>query len=90
MIKNMIFRIKYGLKYWKLLVHLLFGTYRFGVNNFWWSKHPSIFGRSNKWNPFRLVMSARMMRARCFMGFIPLDEASKIFPGYAKSHGFTD
>jgi len=87
---NLIFRIKYGLKYWKLLTHLLFGTYHLGVNNFWWSRYPSVFGRSNKWNIMRLFLSAKMMRARCFMGFIPLDDAARIFPGYARSHGFIE
>lgn len=87
---NLMFRIKYGLRYWKLLTHLLFGTYHFGVNNFWWSKYPSVFGRSNKWNIMRLFLSAKMMRARCFMGFIPLDDAVRIFPGYARSHGFVE
>jgi hypothetical protein len=90
MLKNIEYRLKFGIRYWKLLVHLIFGTYHFGVNNSWWSRYPSIFGRSDKWNLKRLVLSAKMMRARCFMGFIPLDDAVKIFPEYAARHGFSE
>lgn len=41
-------RIKYFRKNWKLGVHLIFRTKRFGVNNEWWSPYDSIFGWSWK------------------------------------------
>ena len=41
-------RIKYFLKNWKVGVHLLFRTKRFGVNNQWWNSYDSIFGWCNK------------------------------------------
>lgn len=44
----MINRIKFFLKNWKLGIHLIFRTKRFGVNNKWWSSFDSIFGWSNK------------------------------------------
>jgi len=37
-------RIKYILGNWKLVVHLLFRTKRFGVNNQWWSDFDGHFG----------------------------------------------
>jgi len=37
-------KAKYVLENWKLGVHLLFHTYRFGVNNEWWSLWDSMFG----------------------------------------------
>ena len=44
----MIKRLKFFKKNWKLGVHLLFRTKRFGVNNKRWSEFDSIFGWSNK------------------------------------------
>lgn len=41
-------RIKYLLEHWKIGVHLLFRTKRFGVNNKWWSNFDSLFGWSNR------------------------------------------
>ena len=36
--------IIYYEKNWKMFVHLLFRTKRFGVNNKWWNEYDSIFG----------------------------------------------
>jgi len=36
--------ILYYKKNWKMFVHLLFRTKRFGVNNKWWNDYDSIFG----------------------------------------------
>ena len=41
---KMIKKINYILENWKMIVHLLFKTQRFGVNNLLWSSHPSVFG----------------------------------------------
>jgi len=41
-------RVKYFYKSWKLGIHLIFITKRFGVNNKWWNEYDSIFGWSNK------------------------------------------
>jgi hypothetical protein len=38
--------IKYYIKNWKIFVHLLLRTKRFGVNNKWWNDYDSIFGLS--------------------------------------------
>jgi len=39
-------RIEYILVHWKLGVHLIFRTKRFGVNDRWWSQFDSMFGWS--------------------------------------------
>jgi hypothetical protein len=36
--------IKYYKKNWKMFLHLLLRTKRFGVNNKWWNEYDSIFG----------------------------------------------
>ena len=41
-------RLKFLKSKWKIGVHLIFRTKRFGVNNEWWSNFDSIFGWSNK------------------------------------------
>ena len=38
--------IKYYKKNWKMFLHLLLRTKRFGVNNKWWNDYDSIFGLS--------------------------------------------
>lgn len=38
--------IKYYKQNWKMFIHLLFRTKRFGVNNKWWNNFDSIFGLS--------------------------------------------
>jgi len=41
-------RIKYFFKHWKIGIHLISHTKRFGVNNQWWSTFDSMFGWSNR------------------------------------------
>lgn len=41
-------RLEFFLKHWKIGIHLLIRTKRFGVNNKWWSNFDSMFGWSNK------------------------------------------
>jgi hypothetical protein len=56
-------RLRYLADNWKLIVHLLLRTYRFGVNNHWWCSYRSIFGLP--WHRrFRLIQSYRMARFR--------------------------
>ena len=88
MIGNLLFRIKFFIKNWKLVCHLLFRTYHFGVNNLSWEPHRSIFGL-----PFykiipSLLLNYKMMRIRAFIGFIPLNDAIQLFPGYARRNGY--
>ena len=48
--------LKYYYKNWKLFVHLLFRTKRFGVNNQWWNNYDSIFGLSTCKIIFRIIL----------------------------------
>lgn len=38
-------KIKYIILNWKLVIHLVLRTKRFGVNNNWWNDYDSIFGQ---------------------------------------------
>ena len=62
--------------------------FSFGVNNLTWEPYRSIFGL-----PFyniipSLLLNYRMMRIRAFIGFIPLNDAIQLFPGYARRNGY--
>jgi len=39
-------RVRYMLANWKIGVHLVFCTKRFGTNNQWWCEYDSMFGKS--------------------------------------------
>jgi len=56
-------RLKYMFKHWKIGVHFIFRTKRFGVNNKWWSKFDSIFGASF-WQRLRIINNWKMMKFR--------------------------
>lgn len=57
-----IFKPIYILQNWKLIIHLLFNTYRFGVNNQWWSEFDSMFGKP--WYKIRLRQNYQCMKFR--------------------------
>lgn len=86
--ESLLFRIRYVCSNWKMLLHLFFRTYHFGVNNDAWEPHRSLFGLPFHKTVKRLVVSYKMMRIRAFIGFIPLNDAIKLFPGYARKHGY--
>lgn len=86
--ENLRFRASYICGNWKMLLHLFFRTYHFGVNNDDWEQHRSIFGLPLPKAITRLVLNYKMMRIRAFIGFIPLNDAVRLFPGYAKKHGY--
>jgi len=79
-------RIRYSTENWKLVIHLLFRTYRFGVDNKWWNEFDSIFGLpiSKRWN---IKENFQLMRLRCWIGFIPREVAEVLFPFYARKYG---
>ena len=60
---------QYFINNWKLGIHLLFRTYRFGVNNEWWVLFDSIFGLPiyQRWH---LIKRYKEMRFRSQIGFI--------------------
>ena len=46
-------KIRYFFKHWKLGIHLIFRTKKFGVNNHWWDNNGSIFG----WPIWKILLS---------------------------------
>ena len=82
------FRVNYFLENWKMLVHLFFGTDHFGVNNELRAGHRSLFAMPLARLITRLPANYRGMRRRAFLGFLPLNDAIKLFPGYAEKHGY--
>ena len=67
----------------------MFHTYRFGVNNEWWSQVDSMFGlpwySKKKWN---VVMNYRHLRIRCGPGIAAVTEDTwkKLFPRFARKN----
>lgn len=55
-------RIIYFLTHWKLGIHLLFGTKRFGVNNKWWNDFDSVFG--TPWYDIHVFRNYKTMKFR--------------------------
>ncbi len=72
---------------WKLGIHLLLRTKRFGVNNEWWSRFDSIFGYSI----FKILTSIfliypiynnyKMIKTRSSLGFVTPEEFDYLFNG---------
>jgi len=61
---------RYILDNWKLITHLLFGTYHFGVNNEWWCpSYRSMFGLPwyKRWH---LINRYKEMKFRAIIGFV--------------------
>ncbi len=78
----------YFIENWKMVIHLLFKTKRFGVNNQLWSEKDSLFGVSWLIGLSQAIKNYKMMKVRAFSGFIPLNQAIDIFPEHAKKHGY--
>ncbi|MFX0136531.1 MAG: hypothetical protein ACFFDN_23025 [Candidatus Hodarchaeota archaeon] len=74
----------YIFKNWKLIIHLLFRTYRFGVNNERWSPFPSIFRLpwSQRWHLILRYKEMRFRACECFF----ISEPWKLFPLYWRKH----
>ncbi len=71
-----------------MVVHLLFKTRRFGVNNQLWTEQDSLFGTSWYRGWSQAIKNYKMMKVRAFSGFIPLNQAIELFPAHAKKHGY--
>jgi hypothetical protein len=65
---------------WKLFVHVLLRTYRFGVNNEWWSRYDSLFGLpyTQRWHLIENYRHARFRAVACH--FIGPEEQRLMFP----------
>lgn len=77
-------QIKFFRHNWKMIVHLLFRTYRFGVNNVWWSQFRSIFGLPfcKRWHLVREYKAMKYRSAPPPFGcaFIPEADFKLLFP----------
>ena len=71
-----------------MVLHLLFGTSHFGINNKAWSEHRSIFASKGFKKITCLIKNYKMIKVRAFSGFIPLNDAIDLFPGHAKKHNY--
>lgn len=87
-LRDTAFRFSYVAGNWKQIFHLAFGTKHFGVNNTLCSPGPSIFARKGLGKFLGLFERIAMIRARAFMGFIPLEDAVRLFPKYAVKNGY--
>ena len=79
-------RIKYLKENWKIIVHLLFSTYRFSVNNMWWSDFDSMFGVPwHKRTPRKIIENYRGMKFRATACYFVSTETQKfLFPKWYK------
>ena len=70
--------------HWKQTIHILLGTYKFGVNNKWWSFFPSIFGIPfYKRTPRRMWVNYKGAKFRALhCHFVSTETAKRIFPKY--------
>lgn len=77
-------RARYGLKYWRLAIHLMFKTQHFGVNNQWWARHPSAIGwscRQRVWGILTImpiVRNYQSMKVRSCIGWLPQSECEAL------------
>lgn len=73
------------LKHWKLIIHVLLKTNRFGVNNHWWSQYPSCIGivwyrqLLNILLIYPIIQNYYAMRMRALSGWVPRQQAEKWF-----------
>ena len=70
-------KLTYGMRHWRVFIHLLLRTKRFGVNNQWWSYFDSMFGLPDQEIAKRilyirpLLHEYKLIRARAVsLGFI--------------------
>ncbi|WP_198401062.1 hypothetical protein [Thiomicrospira microaerophila] len=78
-------KMQYGMKYWRLAIHLIFKTKRFGVNNQWWARQPSPIG----WEWYQIVWGVlsvmpivrnyQSMKVRSCIGWMPQAECEALF-----------
>lgn len=79
----------YFMENWKMIVHLLFKTPSFGVNNLVRTRHHSLFGARTMNDRLNVRKNITMMKIRAFSGFIPLNQAIELFPNHSKKHGYS-
>ena len=64
---------------WKLIIHLLLGTKRFGVNNQWTSSFDSMFARKERLSLSLVIRNYRLGKWRAIAcGFLTRKECSDL------------
>lgn len=71
------YKLEYFFKNWRLCIHLLLKTRRFGVNGEWWSSFPSFYFGNPLWKIiinilmiYPIIYNYRAMRYRARLGFV--------------------
>jgi len=79
------YKLEYFFKNWRLCVHLLLRTKRFGVNGEWWSSFPSIFGHPtwkiilNVFKIYPIIRNYKAVKYRATkLGFLHPDTVKKL------------
>ena len=70
--------IVFIIKNWKLVVHLLLGTSRFGVNNRQHSEFTSIFARKEKLTLKLIIWNYKRAKVRALCGFLTKEECDNL------------
>jgi hypothetical protein len=84
-------RFAFAQQYWKLAIHLIFKTQRFGVNNAWWSAHPSSIGWTVSQRILGIVTIMPIVRnyqsmvVRSTLGWLPVDDCDQL--GFYEASG---
>ncbi len=77
-------RILFMRQYWKLAIHLICKTKHFGVNNQWWSSHPSPIGwncAQRAWGVLTIMpiwRNYQSMKVRSCLGWLPSDDCEAL------------
>jgi len=79
---RLILKYTYIKKHWKLGIHLLLHTKKFGVNNDWWFRGISIFGPVSSWKiltnlilVYPIIRNYKAMKNRAiYLGFMHPDK----------------
>ena len=76
------YKLNFIIHNWKLIIDLLFGTFKFGVNNQWWCQFSSLFGIPWwKRTPRQILLNYRAARFRaCTCYFVQYPK--KLFKNY--------
>ena len=78
-------RYKYFKENWKLIIHIMLRTYRFGVNNEWWCDFNSMFGLPlyKRFSPKQLIENYKSAKFRALACYFIDDETARVlFPKY--------
>ena len=81
-------KIQFMIRHWRLVVHLLLKTQKFGVNNQWIAKHPSALAWSFQERVIGILKvtpilnNYRCLVMRSYSGWISKNQADDVFKGF--------